>query len=299
MPRDSIGWVSEHVIHTQRYGGRRLLFTFGEMAGLIGSVKSMEEDLNKDLTGPYGPHRIWNTMLSRMLVGKGTPADVGLKEGPGRREGRHFRELPRVSLPHLFPSLCQKSILKIPGLLCWDHLAQEHLSCLLPGLSKRLEAGWGSSSCESDRPHAGSSLGLGPQLGAEPLPWLYLPNTRCTAKCGSELPWLTGDPLSGGVCPCRGFYFSFFLFDIHPPSLASCSFLALSSLPLKMCPPPPFLSSFYFELLLLPPLNPFIVFIVVFVMWLKRPRFRPGYQLDGFGLISSGLSLPHPSSEAF
>lgn len=112
--------------------------------------------------------------------------------------------------PDLVSTLNQTTLERSQGPHCRSHLEKGHLSLLLPGLSKKLDTGWGSS-CESDCPHtgagagAGSSSKLGAPVGMEVLPCFHYLKTACTAKCGSMLPCLTGNYLSYS-CPCRGFH---------------------------------------------------------------------------------------------
>lgn len=105
--------------------------------------------------------------------------------------------------PNLVSTLNQTTLERSRGPRCRSHLEKGHLSLLLPGLSKKLDTGWGSS-CESDCPHtgpgagagAGSSSELGAPVGMQVLPCFHYLKTACTAKCGSMLPCLTGNDLS-------------------------------------------------------------------------------------------------------
>jgi hypothetical protein len=123
--------------------------------------------------------------------------------------------------PDLVSTPSHTTLERSQGPRCRSHLEKGHLSLLLPGLSKKLDTGRGSS-CESDCPHTsagagtGSSSKLGAPVGMEVLPCFHYLKTACTAKCGSMLPCLAGNDLSYS-CPCCGFHPPFLLYP-YPPS---------------------------------------------------------------------------------
>lgn len=166
----------------------------------------------------------------------------------------------------------QTTLERSRGPRCRSHLEKGHLSLLLPGLSKKLDTGWGSS-CESDCPHtgpgagAGSSSELGAPVGMEVLPCFHYLKTACTAKCGSMLPCLTGNDLSYSH-PCHGFHSPLSSCTLPLP-LHTSHFLLLSS---AWCPLVSFPLLFLFFLHhSVIPLKPFLFYVFLLAVWFRIP----------------------------
>lgn len=121
--------------------------------------------------------------------------------------------------PDLPSTLNQTPLERLLSPNCRSHLEKGHPSLLLPGLSKKLDTGWGSSSRESDSPHTGtgSSPMLGAPVGMEVLPCFHLLKRSVQPSVAQHCPallrmvWAVHAPVLASTSP--------FFPPIPPPSL--------------------------------------------------------------------------------